>query len=369
MLTQAELSRYSRQLVLPEIGVEGQERLRLAKVLVVGAGGLGAPVCMYLAAAGVGTIGIVDNDTVDLSNLHRQILHATTDVGREKTASAAEALLALNPHTTVLSHSQRLTSRSAQTLFRDYDLIVDGSDNYPTRYAINDACSTLGKTWVYGSVERFSGQVSVFGAPGGPCYRCIFPEPPAPGSTSSCEEIGVLGAVPGVVGSLQAVEALKCILGIGQPLIGRLLQLDLQNVDMRVVRFEARDDCACGAGRRDPNAADDGLSEDIEEPFDILPAELVGRLAGQKTPQLLDIREPWEWSIARIGDPQLLALGELERNVSRLDRTKELIVYCHHGSRSAAATEWLRSRGFRARNLAGGIDRWSREVDPSVSRY
>jgi sulfur-carrier protein adenylyltransferase/sulfurtransferase len=369
MLTEAELSRYGRQLVLPEIGVAGQERIREARVLIVGAGGLGSPAALYLAAAGVGVLGIVDDDVVELSNLHRQVLHGTPDVGRAKAMSASDSLRRLNPHVEVIPHQERLTAKRANSLFRDYDLVVDGSDNYPTRYAVNDACAELGKVWIYGSVERFSGQVSVFGASAGPCYRCIFPEAPAPGSTSSCEEIGVLGAVPGVVGSLQAVEALKCITGVGEPLVGRLLQLDFASGDMRVIQFERRSDCpACGVR---PSAKRNAPSRtpEISEAFHIQPDELAERLAETDKLQLLDIREPWEWSLAHIGAPQFLAMGEIESEIALLDRSRELIVYCHHGNRSSVVTEWLRERGFRARNLAGGIDRWSREIDPSIRRY
>lgn len=368
MLTASELARYARQLALPEVGIEGQQRLRAARVLVVGAGGLGSPAALYLAAAGVGVVGILDDDLVEASNLHRQIIHASDDVGREKTASAADALQALNPGVRVPIHQVRLTENGARAIFPEYDLVVDGSDNYPTRYAVNDACAALGLVWVYGSVERFSGQVSVFGTPGGPCYRCVFPEPPAPGSTASCEEIGVLGAIPGVVGAWQAAEALKWILGVGEPLVGRLLQLDLRTATTHVIQFSRRGDCpTCAhATRREvlpPRARDE------EEPADIQPAELAEALSLPRPITLLDIREPWEWSLARIGEPMLLAMGELEERVETLDPEREHVVYCHHGVRSSVAAEWLRARGYRARNLAGGIDRWSREIDPSVPRY
>lgn len=369
MLTPNELSRYGRQLVLPGLGLAGQERLRAARVLVIGAGGLGSPAALYLAAAGVGTIGILDDDEVEISNLHRQILHRTSDVGREKAASAADALAALNPEVHVVTHAERLTARSATALIDAYHLVVDGSDNYETRYAVNDACATLGRTWVYGSVERFSGQISVFGAPGGPCYRCIFPQPPAPGTTASCEQIGVLGAVPGVVGSMQAVEALKIITDVGTPLVGRLLQLDLQRGDAHVVQFERRAECPACGGRADTNgaAADDSSVE--LEPLDIDPDELTSRLESGRAPLLLDVREGWEWSIGRIPASQHLPMSELERRLGVLERERELVLYCHHGVRSAMAAEWLRSHGFHARSLAGGIDRWSREVDPSIPRY
>lgn len=369
MLTNAELSRYGRQLALSEVGLAGQERLRRASVLIVGAGGLGSPAALYLAAAGVGTIGIVDDDVVEISNLHRQILHGTADVGRAKAASAAESVRRLNPEVKLEAHQTRFTAANADGLVGGYDLVVDGSDNYPTRYAVNDACARLGKVWIYGSVERFSGQVSVFGAPDGPCYRCIFPEPPAPGSTASCEEIGVLGAVPGVVGSLQAVEALKWIVGVGEPLVGRLLQLDLQNGAIRMVRFERRKDCPACAQAQVSGDATMPVLGGAAVPVDIDPRELALRIDGQATLQLLDIREPWEWSVARIGDARLLQMGELESHVDSLDQSRELIVYCHHGARSSVAAEWLRARGYQARSLAGGIDRWSREVDPAVPRY
>jgi molybdopterin/thiamine biosynthesis adenylyltransferase/rhodanese-related sulfurtransferase len=367
MLSAAELSRYERQLALPEVGLAGQQRLQEARVLIVGAGGLGSPAALYLAAAGVGVLGVVDDDAVEVSNLHRQILHGTADIGRQKAASAADALQRLNPHVRVETHRERLTASRAESLFAGYDVVVDGSDNYATRYAVNDACARLGKAWVYGSVERFSGQVSVFCTHGGPCYRCIFPDPPAPGSTASCEEIGVLGAVPGVVGSLQAVEAIKCILGIGDLLVGRLLQLDFQSANVQIVHFERRDDCtACSVEQIHEKR--EGLPDDVES-TDIEPNELAQRLQRAATFQLLDVRESWELSIARIGQARHTAVTDLPGSLDSLDRTRELIVYCHHGVRSGMAAEWLRAQGFRARNLAGGIDRWSREVDPSVPRY
>ena len=365
MLTPGELARYQRQVTLPEVGMVGQEKLRRARVLIVGAGGLGSPAALYLAAAGIGTLGIIDDDDVEVSNLHRQILHGTADIGRPKTASASESLGRLNQHVNVIAHLQRLTQPIAEQLFDEYDLVVDGSDNYATRYAVNDACARTGKIWIYGSVERFSGQVSVFGAPNGPCYRCIFPNPPAPGATPNCEEIGVLGAVPGVVGALQAVEALKCILGSGDLLAGRLLQLDLLRGTSHTIHFERRADCAaCGAAATSPHGAN---GNSVELP-DIEPGELAGRLSASDL-QLLDIREPWEWSIAEIGAPQRIPMNELPASLDRFDKSRELIVYCHHGVRSTMAAEWLRAQGFRARNLAGGIDRWSREIDPAVRRY
>lgn len=370
MLTPPELSRYARQLVLPEIGLAGQERLRRSRALIVGAGGLGSPAALYLAAAGIGLIGLVDDDDVELSNLHRQILHRGRDVGRRKAESGADAIRELNSHVDVRIHPVRLNDETARDLFRDYDIIVDGSDNYPTRYAVNDACAALHTPWVYGSVERFSGQVSVFGFADGPCYRCLFPQPPEPGSTASCEQIGVLGAVPGVIGSLQAVEALKCLLGVGEPLSGRLLQIDFLSGASHPVEFGRRADCpACGAAdgtsmaSRDHSNGNGGGSQDVE------PADLADRLRRGERLVLLDIREPWEASLARIGDSRLLPMNELPGTLPELDRDQELVLYCHHGVRSGMASEWLRVQGFRARSLAGGIDRWSREVDPTVPRY
>jgi molybdopterin/thiamine biosynthesis adenylyltransferase/rhodanese-related sulfurtransferase len=369
MLTTAELSRYARQLVLPEVGLAGQERLRRARVGIVVAGGLGSPADLYHAAAGNGTRGIVDNDAVEIHNLHRQILHGTADIGRAKSQSATDSVQRLNPSVQVIAHQERLTAANADVLLTGYDVIVDGSDNYPTRYAVNDACARLRKVWIYGSVERFSGQVSVFGAPNGPCYRCLFPDLPTAGSTASCEEIGVLGAVPGVVGSLQALEALKWIVGVGEPLVGRLLQLDLASGAVQIVRFERREDCAACAHVQTPVRENSATREEVSRQIDIEPAELARRMNEAAIVELIDVREPWEWSVGCIGGARLLQMGVLEDSVEALDPSRELVVYCHHGVRSSVAAEWLRSRGFRARNLAGGIDRWSREVDPSVPRY
>jgi len=367
MLNGAELARYARQIVLPELGTSGQERLRAASVLVVGAGGLGSPAALYLAAAGVGTLGILDDDVVEIGNLHRQILHGTQDVGRAKVASADARLRILNPEVKVVAHRERLNTQNSAEILENYELVVDGSDNYRTRYAVNDGCASAGIPWVYGSVERFSGQVSVFGAPNGPCYRCLFPEPPEPGTTASCEEIGVLGAVPGVVGALQAVEALKWLAGVGEPLVGRLLQLDFLNGDSRTIQFERRVDCPV-CSKREGSAVDLEL-DDAEDSVDVQPGELAERLGNTGDFGLLDVREPWEWNVARLKDATLLPMNELPARIASLDRTRELIVYCHHGTRSSMAADWLRSRGFRARSLAGGIDRWSREIDPTVPQY
>jgi thiazole biosynthesis adenylyltransferase ThiF len=360
-----DLARYSRQITLPELGLDGQRRLSEARVLIVGAGGLGSPVALYLAAAGVGRIGIVDNDKVEIHNLHRQILHTTADVGREKTASAAATLGELNPGVEVVSIAQKVDKANADELIADYDLVVDGSDNYATRYAINDACARAGKPWIYGSVERFSGQVALFGAPGGPCYRCMYPEPPAPGSTASCEEIGVLGAVPGVIGSLQAIEALKWIAGIGDQKGGRLQQFDFLNGHVRTVSIDKDPTCAA-CGKRSGATA---RAKPAPVKDDVDPKELSRLMAQADAPLLLDVRERWEWNVAHIEKATLLPLSELEDKVDELDRDTPMVILCHHGQRSAMAAEWLRAQGFQAQNLVGGIDRWSVEVDPAIRRY
>ncbi len=366
MLSQAELARYQRQVLLPEIGLAGQERLKRSRVLIVGAGGLGSPAALYLAGAGVGTIGIVDSDAVEPSNLHRQILHGAEDVGRAKTDSAAASMRRLNPAIDVRVHPVRIDTSNARALIADYDVVVDGSDNFAARYAVNDACAALGKPWVYGSVERFAGQVSVFGLADGPCYRCIFPEAPAAGTAPACDEIGVLGAVPGIVGTWQALETLKLLLGIGSPLAGRMLHLDLLRGDTRWIRFDRRPDCAA-CGMRDDEEPDMTDAAELP-PFNIEPADVPERVATGGV-RLIDVREPWEVQRASISGATLVPMRTIEAGVGALDRAEELIVFCHHGSRRRAVTDWLRGQGFRARNMDGGIDRWSREVDPAVPRY
>ena len=367
MLSAAELSRYSRQILLPEVGIAGQERLRSARVLVVGAGGLGSPASLYLAAAGVGTLGLLDSDQVELSNLHRQILHATDDVQRNKTSSAAETITRLNPHVAVREHAERLNAQNAEHIVRDYDLVVDGSDNYSTRYAVNDACVRLDLPWVYASVERYSGQLSVFPGASGPCYRCLYPEAPLPGTTASCDEIGVVGVLPGIMGALQASEALKWLLRLDEPLTGRLVTFDLRTVQMRSIAYDRNPSCTvCGA--TDTQRVHAGPS--IEETPDHLePTAVAALIRGGKDLLLLDVREPWEHQIARIGNSELVPMNELPGRLQSIDRSRDIVVYCHHGMRSDMAAEWLRSQGFPARNLAGGIDRWSREVDPAIPRY
>ena len=381
-LSSEELQRYHRHLILPEVGEEGQRRLKAARVLLVGAGGLGSPAALYLAAAGVGHLGVVDADDVELSNLQRQVLHDTESVGTPKVDSAVTRLRAINPHVDVAAHHTRLTSTNAMALLGAYDVIVDGSDNFQTRYLINDACVLLGKPNVYGSVLRFEGQASVFSAGDGPCYRCLFREPPPAGLVQNCAESGVLGVLPGLIGVVQAAETIKLLTGIGETLSGRLLLVDGLRMRFRTIDV-ARDpecracgtreirtlidyDAFCGVGLdADANERASGTADD-----EIAPRVLADRIAAGTGPALIDVREPYEWGIVRLPEARLVPLDTLPDVLHTLDREEELVVYCHHGMRSAAAVAWLRERGFtRARNLTGGIDRWSREVDPSTRRY
>ena len=381
-LTPDELQRYHRHLILPELGEEGQRRLKAARVLLVGAGGLGSPAALYLAAAGVGQLGVVDADDVEISNLQRQVLHDTGSVGTPKVDSAVTRLRAINPHVDVVAHRTRLTSGNAMALLGAYDVIVDGSDNFPTRYLVNDACVLLGKPNVYGSVLRFEGQASVFSSGEGPCYRCLFREPPPSALVQSCAESGVLGVLPGLVGVVQAAEAIKLVTGIGEPLVGRLLLVDGLRMRFRTIDVSRDPECrACGTheittlidydvfcGVSPEPAVSDWRSDARDD--EITPAALAARLAGGATPALLDVREPHEWAIARLPEARLVPLDTLPDVMGTLDPNEELVVYCHHGMRSAAAVAWLREQGFgKARNLTGGIDRWSREVDPSTRRY
>ena len=374
-----EIRRYSRHLLLPEVGIEGQQKLKAARVLCIGAGGLGSPIAMYLAAAGVGTIGLVDHDVVDFSNLQRQLLHMTHDVGRPKVESARERVRAINPEVAVEVHPVSLGRDNALQLFAQYDLIVDGTDNFPTRYLVNDAAVLSGKPYIYGSIFRVEGQASVFAAPGGPCYRCLYPEPPPPGLVPSCAEGGVLGVLPGIIGTIQATEALKLLIGVGESLVGRLLILDALKLKFREVRLRPDPDCpVCGTAPtirelQDYEAfcgvAGPAGAGHAGEDFDITPRELEQVLAGGANPVLLDVREPMEYRITRLPGAVLVPLGELPARLHELDPTREAIVYCHLGIRSVRAVEFLRGAGLRARNLKGGIAAWTDEVDPTLLRY
>jgi sulfur-carrier protein adenylyltransferase/sulfurtransferase len=381
-LTSDELRRYDRHLILPELGEDGQRRLKGARVLLVGAGGLGSPAALYLAAAGIGQLGIVDADAVEISNLQRQIIHGTADVGRPKVDSAAARVRELNPHVDVRTYDARLTSRNAMTILADYDVILDGSDNFPTRYLINDACVLLGKPNVYGSVLRFEGQASVFSSGDGPCYRCLFREPPPPSLVTNCAEGGVLGVLPGLVGVIQATEAIKLIAGIGDTLAGRLLLVDALRMRFRTIELARDPECrACGTREIDSLidydvfcgiATDphDDAHTDLADEDEMTPLALAARLRDGAPPSLIDVREPYEWSIARIPGARLIPLGSLPDSIDSLDPSAEHVVYCHLGMRSAAAADWLREQGFtRVRNLTGGIERWSVEVDPTTRRY
>jgi adenylyltransferase/sulfurtransferase len=378
-LSKEEVLRYSRHLIMPEVGMEGQLKLKQAKVLCIGTGGLGAPLGLYLAAAGVGRIGLVDFDTVDFTNLQRQVLFGTNDVGRPKIEAAAEHLRNLNPQIQIDSFETRLTSENALDLFKDYDIIVDGTDNFPTRYLVNDACVLLGKPNVYGSIFRFEGQITIFGAPGGPCYRCLYPEPPPPGLVPSCAEGGVLGVLPGIVGTIQAAETLKLIIGKGDPLIGRLLLFDALAMKFRELKLRKNPECpVCGdhptvtklidyaefCGIRGEEAAAPPTT--VPE---ITPRELKSRLDRGDDIYILDVREPHEYQICNIGG-HLIPLGDLSSRVNELDSSREIVAHCRSGQRSAKASEFLRQAGFRKIwNLKGGILAWSDEVDPSVPKY
>lgn len=378
-LSREELQRYARHLSLPEVGVDGQRRLKAARVLMVGAGGLGSPVGLYLAAAGVGQIGLVEFDAVDVTNLQRQVLHGTRDVGRPKVESAAERLRDLNPHVEVTGYPTRLTSENALELVRAHDLVVDGADNFATRYLVNDACVLTGRPNVHASVFRFEGQASVFGAPGGPCYRCVYPEPPPPGAVPSCAEGGVLGVLPGLLGLVQATEALKLLAGIGEPLVGRLLLVDALTMSFRTLRLRRDPRCpACGTRELVALADYDqlcagprhGAGAPAPAVAEIGPAELAARLARGDDLQLVDVREPHEWAIGRIEGARLLPLATLPDAAAELDPRREVVVYCKLGGRSARAAALLAQAGFaRVTNLAGGIIRYSDEVDPSIPRY
>jgi adenylyltransferase/sulfurtransferase len=376
-LSQEEILRYSRHLIVPEVGVEGQRRLKDARILMVGAGGLGSPIGLYLAAAGVGRLGIVELDTVDVTNLQRQVLHGTKDVGRKKVESARDRIRDLNPHVEVVAHDAWLTSENALDLVSRYDLVVDGTDNFATRYLVNDACVLTGKPNVYGSIFRFEGQSTVFCTADGPCYRCLYPEPPPPGLVPSCAEGGVLGILPGLVGLIQATEAVKLVTGIGDPLVGRLLLVDALGMQFRTVKLRKDPRCpACGT--RELKALVDyqqfcGIGP--AEPADDVPVMTVAELdarrrTGPSDLDLVDVREPHEWDIGRIEGARLAPLSSFAEALRSLDSARDVVVYCKSGVRSAKAVRQLRAAGFRrVWNLEGGILRWSEEIDPTVPRY
>jgi molybdopterin/thiamine biosynthesis adenylyltransferase/rhodanese-related sulfurtransferase/molybdopterin converting factor small subunit len=380
-LSAREIQRYSRHLIMPEVGVDGQRKLKAAKVLCIGAGGLGSPVAMYLAAAGVGRIGIVDFDVVDYSNLQRQLLHGTADVGRSKLQSAKDRLEALNSEISIETHETMLSSQNALDLFAPYDVIVDGTDNFPTRYLVNDACVLLAKPNAYGSIFRFEGQASVFGLPAGPCYRCLYPEPPPPGLVPSCAEGGVLGVLPGIIGTIQAMETIKLILGIGEPLVGRFLIFDALRMKFRELKLRKDPDCpVCGTHPTVRELIDYDqfcgivpAAHGAEVPADdrdITSVELNERLQRGDPVLVLDVREPQEYQINRIQGSTLIPLGELGQRYAELNADQEIVTQCKSGMRSAKAADFLRQKGFRrVRNLKGGILDWIDKVDPSQPKY
>ncbi|HSH46439.1 MAG TPA: molybdopterin-synthase adenylyltransferase MoeB [Longimicrobiales bacterium] len=413
-LSPAEMLRYARHLVLPEVGAEGQAKLKAARVLIVGAGGLGSPVSLYLAAAGVGTLGLIDFDVVDASNLHRQVLYGESDLGRPKLEAARERLRDLNPHIDIVLHEARLTSQNALDIIGDYDIVVDGTDNFPTRYLVNDACVLLGKRNVYGSILKFEGQVSVFGGDDAPCYRCLFRQPPPPGLVPNCAEGGVLGVLPGIIGSLQAMETIKLITGAGESLAGRLLLFDALKLRFRELKLRRNPECpVCGddptvtelidyerfcglepgggavsgsaagtaggsgagtesqATESGPDHQETGEVEDAKDD-EIGAAELKERLDRGESVDLLDVREPFEWGIANLGEygAKLIPMKELTDRLDELDPEHEIVVYCRSGARSERVTNYLRQHGFpKARNLRGGVLAWGDEVDPSFPKY
>jgi len=380
-LSHEEILRYSRHLLIPQVGLDGQRKLKAASVLVIGTGGLGSPVALYLAAAGIGRIGLVDYDVVDFSNLQRQVIHGTSTLDVLKVESARQRMLDLNPDIQVETYNEPFTSANAREIAESYDLIIDGTDNFPTRYLVNDLCVLTGKPYVYGSIFRFDGQASVFDARRGPCYRCLFPEPPPPGLVPSCAEGGVLGVLPGTIGTIQATEALKLILDIGEPLIGRLLLYNALDMSYEFVRLRKNPRCKvcgpqpeitelidyeqfCGVPIRDHDEGAVGGGWDISAP------ELAERLQQGNHLRLLDVREPHELQISHLDDATLIPLGQLASRLSELDSAEDMVVFCKSGTRSARALELLASAGFRkVKNLKGGINAWAKEIDPSMPIY
>jgi sulfur-carrier protein adenylyltransferase/sulfurtransferase len=391
-LTNEEIKRYSRHLILPEVGVEGQERLKAAKVLLIGAGGLGSPIALYLSAAGVGTIGMVEFDVVDFSNLQRQIIHFTADVGKHKLKSAEEKLTAINPNLKFIPHPVKLTSENALDILKDYDIVIDGTDNFPTRYLVNDACVMLKKPNVYGSIFRWEGMASVF-APhlGGPCYRCWYPEPPPPGLIPSCAEGGVLGVICGIIGNIQANEAVKLIIGKGKPLMGRLLRFDAMDMSFREYKIPPDPDCPvcgkhptitklidynqfCGIGRGEgAGTSGDSIVEQKDEglgPDDISVEQLKQMRDRKEDFVLVDVRNPDEREICRIEGTQFIPLPNLPQCYHELPKDKLIVLHCHHGGRSMRALKILRSQGYsKLKNVAGGINAWAERIDTSMPRY
>jgi len=387
-LNKDEILRYSRHLILPEVGMEGQVKLKNAKVLMVGAGGLGAPVGLYLAASGIGRIGIVDFDVVDFTNLQRQVIHGTKDVGRRKLDSAAESMLDINPYMKVDKYEVALTSENALDIIKDYDMVIDGTDNFPTRYLVNDACVILKKPNVYGSIFRFEGQSTIYAYPGGPCYRCSYPEPPPPGLVPSCAEGGVLGILPGIIGLMQATEAVKLILGVGEPLIGRLVLYDALAMRFREMKVRRNPECpVCGDNpsikelidyhqfcgvpnpkdvQPEPEPVKSGFESDTE--IDVV--ALKSRLDRGDKFQFIDVREPHEYQIASIPGAKLIPLGQIQARVNEFNTADDIVVHCKSGVRSGKAVDFLKTAGFkRVKSLKGGILAWSDQVDPSVPKY
>lgn len=382
-LSNDEILRYSRHLIMPEVGMEGQLKLKNAKVLLIGAGGLGAPVALYLAAAGIGRIGLVDFDVVDFTNLQRQVIHGTKDVGKKKLDSAAESMRDINPFVRIDLHEVALTSENALELFKDYDMVVDGTDNFPTRYLVNDACVLTGKPNVYGSIFRFEGQATVFAYEGGPCYRCLYPEPPPPGLVPSCAEGGVLGILPGLIGMVQATEAVKLILGSGEPLVGRLMLYDALAMRFRELKLRRNPECPvcgdhptitklidyhqfCGVPQEQPVAAPHAGAVEGE----IDPAEVKRKIDRGDSFVLIDVREPHEYQICNIPFAKLIPLGELPKRVNELNTADEIVAHCKSGMRSAKAVDFLKKAGFKkVKNMTGGILGWSDKVDPGVPKY
>lgn len=373
--TQREMVRYARQFTLPELGADGQARLKQGRVLVVGAGGLGSPALLYLASAGIGTVGIVDFDNVERSNLHRQVLHGESSLGQPKIVSAAARLRDLNPDITIKTHDTRLTSDNALSIVAGYDVVVDGSDNFPTRYLVNDACVLSSRPLVYAAIFRFEGQATVFAEPDGPCYRCLYPEPPPPGLVPTCAEAGVLGVLPGVLGSIQALEAIKLLAGIGESLKGRLLVFDALRLRFRELAVEKDPDCpVCGANPTVRELVDYdafcGLGGGSGQETEISAQELAASLSGNSAPLVLDVREPYEWEIVALDGATLMPLGTLPARLGELDPARPIVTVCHKGGRSMRALELLRAAGFsEVRSLKGGMDAWARDVAPDMPRY